>query len=257
MRRRKECPYCGKDFDSLGIASHRAACREKSRVATIREHPILFNAEMVKAILDGRKTQTRRLMKPQPKLLKMLTAKKRLKVPRWCWDIPKGNGRVLVWDENAQPQFIELEAPYKVGDKLWVRETWAWPGEEVVIYRTPEYQKYVDMVKEDLGMTIKWTPSIHMPRWASRLTLEVTAVRCERIAEISEDDARAEGAPKSLWYQPSGTKSDSEQRHMGSLVNHKINYRTGFVGIWQSIYPGSWEKNQFVWVYEFKVIPNG
>lgn len=164
--------------------------------ATItKERPILFSASMVRALLEGRKTQTRRIVKAQGP------------IQPECWDncvvqLTDGHGGRgwYAWDEGYEDEgsFL-LKCPYgQPGDRLWVKETWARhtplalpsyrpkgmpPGHDLV-YRA-------DDVKGIFGG--RWTPSLFMPRWASRLTLEITDVRVQRVEDISEADALAEG----------------------------------------------------------------
>ncbi len=167
----------------------------------MKERPIMFTGPMVRAILDGRKTQTRRVIRPQP---------------RWV-----GDPGIPFRTEDADPKGI-IQCPYgKPGDQLWVRETWA-PNEGDVLAGKAFYRADNNTIVE------RWRPSIHMPRWASRITLEITKVRVERLQDISEEDAKAEGSA----------------------------YRTEFRDIWRSIYgDGSWAHNPWVWVIEFRRIP--
>lgn len=157
------------------------------------EKPILFSGPMVRAILDGRKTVTRRVLKPQPE-----------KTPSGTWHVPwqVGGGSIMGPDATDRCIAIEMEQGLRteVGDRLWVREAW----------RT--LQKFDDLSPRHLAddrskVTYEADPerkntlwafgrlraSMHMPRWASRLTLEVTGVKVERLQEISEEDALAEG----------------------------------------------------------------
>lgn len=123
--------------------------------------PIVFSAPMIRAILDGRKTQTRRVLKPQ------------------------------LW-------FREL--PYAIGDRLWVRETFALTQHGRPVYRADARDqagaRWHSITPGDPDGEVQWKPSIHMPRWASRLTLTVTDVRVERVQDISEADVKAEGLAK-------------------------------------------------------------
>jgi len=146
---------------------------------TIKEHPILFNSEMVKAILEGRKTQTRRPIK--------LSAAGRVELKGKNWHIE---------DSHAV-----LACPLgKVGDKLWVRETFAHSNlpygpldKDCVIYYRADYlddPHGPDGEKSAEGKYRKWSPSLHMPRWASRIFLEITGVRIERLHRITEQDAK-------------------------------------------------------------------
>lgn len=166
----------------------------------IKERPILFSAPMVKALLEGRKTQTRRLVKPQPYECD----------GEHITDFEDSNGDPI----SASDGRYLATCPYgKPGDRLWVRETHAllYPTSDapVIAYRADDSARLVFeprkgekfTVEGDAGAaastwrgeTIKWKPSIHMPRWASRITLEIVNVRVERVRDISEADARAEG----------------------------------------------------------------
>ena len=203
------------------------------------ERPIIFSGAMVNAILEGRKTQTRRIVKPQPDPLGLhnhdrapMSLQDELTGWRGCTD-DTGEGRE--WRPYAE-----------VGDRLWVRETHyvesaPGPGHTgFILYKATD----------DPAPVSKWRPSIHMPRWASRITLEVESVRVERLNEISGGDAWWEG----IGYQggigrvvkeyPDGTKEIDEEM-----------CRDAFKDLWQSINgPGSWEANPWVWVVGFKVI---
>lgn len=208
------------------LARHEIAQQEVNRLnsaigaaigADMKERPILFSAPMVRAILEGRKTQTRRVVKP----------------PKWS-DADEiffiGNDSIAVPDDDHADYFIAC--PYgQPGDRLWVRETFAdeaggtrrFLGEHI-FYRADDWQPLVD----------RWTPSIHMPRWASRITLEVTAVSVERLQDISESDCCAEGC--------------------GSPITRDLK-KPQFMALWESINgPDSWDANPWVWVVEFKVL---
>jgi hypothetical protein len=200
----------------------------------MKEIPILFNAEMVRAILEGKKTQTRRPFKYQPTEC--------WKPDRFCvlhqlkdghfplrngHPIPIGYG-VVNYDGD-----VGYVSPFgNVGDHLWVRETFG-PCEGGVIYKADE----LEAVKPDGG---KWTPSIHMPRWASRITLLVTDIRVQRVKEISEEDAIAEGID--LKGYRSNTFGISGREH-----------RIEFSTLWQSIY-NTWDANPWVWAATFEVV---
>ncbi|MDT3707447.1 MAG: hypothetical protein ROZ09_11515 [Thiobacillus sp.] len=205
----------------------------------MKEHPILFSAPMVRALLAGTKTQTRRVVKVQPADL-------------WpdgveCSSAARGLFRVLPSDVQANigarglmyaagcQSVGPIACPYgQPGDRLWVRETWG-PCDGGACYRVSER----DGVLPDGG---KWRPSIYMPRWASRITLEIVSVRVERLQDISEEDAKAEGCePTSMG--PNGIRLDVRQP----------TYRNGYAQLWNEINgPGSWEANPWVWVIEFK-----
>ena len=155
------------------------------------ERPILFSAEMVRAILEGSKTQTRRVIKP----------------------VPTFNGGGACHDADALqqdyvephwvfPEICKYGAP---GDLLWVRETW---GQYPIELNPEPCDAWYKATSNGPPPPFKWRPSIHMPRWASRITLRITDVRVERLQDISEDDARAEGVGyKNPGYLP-GTKGN-------------------------------------------------
>ena len=170
--------------------------------------PILFNTEMIQAILAGNKTQTRRV------------------VP---------NDVYLGFDHEST-----YMARYQPGDILWVRETWAFvDGHD---YQTRDFYLYKATDKEaadNIGID-RWRPSIHMPREAARILLRVTNVKVERVQDISEKGAQAEGVEK----LPNGALCGT--------------YRRGFEVLWDKLYGNlkggidSWDENPFVWVYEFE-----
>lgn len=200
----------------------------------MKERGMIFNGEMVRAILDGRKTQTRRIMKNQP-------AGDFPQTPALIRNVV---GAGFQWYGHYGESGI-FNCPFgAVGDRIWVRETWAEAGAsapDLKLYRA-NYPEHVPTHYENVPPAdeIRWTPSIHMPRWASRLTLEITCVRVERLRDLSEDDAKSEGITP-----PSG----------GVLPGWE--YRINFRDLWMSIYGAdNWEANPWVWVIEFKVVPN-
>lgn len=167
----------------------------------VKERPILFSGEMVRAILDGRKTQTRRVLK----------APVMDDIPYEPLEIQLQDGAAIVratsYERGLTPGAIggfRLQCPYgKPGDRLYVRETWGishhggatikgTPHDPYVLYRATNSEPTGDEL-ENQWEPFKWRPSIHMPRWASRILLEITDVRVERLQDISEEDARAEG----------------------------------------------------------------
>ncbi|HDW2396248.1 TPA: hypothetical protein RLU14_002032 [Enterobacter cloacae] len=189
---------------------------------------------MVRAILDGRKTQTRRIMKNQP-------AGDFPQTPALIRNVV---GAGFQWYGHYGESGI-FNCPFgAVGDRIWVRETWAEAGAsapDLKLYRA-NYPEHVPTHYENVPPAdeIRWTPSIHMPRWASRLTLEITGVRVERLRDLNEEDAKSEGITP-----PSG----------GVLPGWE--YRINFRDLWMSIYGAdNWEANPWVWVIEFKVAPN-
>lgn len=227
----------------------------------VKEHPILFTGAMVRAILEGRKTQTRRPVKA-PKGLKAGFYRKDGS-PQWV-DAPCYWEFVAVREDfdgllrQGDPPFerFEIKRPFAVGDRLWVRETFAsgvdgCPGGYA--YRAD----HMDPRGDGPVHPMVWTPSIHMPRAASRLTLEVTDVRPERVKDITEADAKAEGAEKGM------TAVEIVDRTAG--LPRRASYRSGFELLWDSIYgstafahgPLEWESNPWVWATTFRRIEAG
>lgn len=167
----------------------------------MKERPILFSGDMVRAILAGRKTQTRRVVKVQPpadnyQLCTVVSSTFRRNEGKHHWCLLDGVNIV----DSKESYF---HSPYKIGDTLWVRETWARNcDDDGYLYRADcnhnpiACETEADMFERDryLGeLWAKWSPSIHMPRKASRINLKVTNIRLERLLAISESDARAEG----------------------------------------------------------------
>lgn len=234
----------------------------------MKERPILFNENMVKEIMEGRKTQTRRIMRRQPDDVERfhrgeLTADTDAyyAVLR-CYNNPKGFKKCNSgWMANATYKTPFSE--FNVGDHLWVRETFCMgiieeydashPADRYLYVDDSDYgdgKKYSihkQMVLSE-GIRhedVKWKPSIHMPRSASRILLEITKIRVERLNDISEEDAKAEGFDYST--HPSAIE-------MGYAIGAKTNFRH----TWQQIYgEASWTANPWVWVVEFRVLKNG
>lgn len=198
----------------------------------MKEHPILFNGAMIRAILAGTKTQTRRVF----------TAK---------------NGGV--WpNRNDLPGMKQIlrNCPYgQTGDRLWVRETHSIrvePSQQnpagLAWYRESNTGREWDIL-------IRWRPSIHMPRWASRILLEIVSVRVERLQDISEADSIAEGIncypfrPDDGFPICSGYTHETNDDRCMLWATAKLAY----LKLWESINgPGSWDANPWVWVVEFK-----
>jgi len=181
--------------------------------------PIIFSTPMVQAMLDGRKAQTRRVIKPNI--------------------IEKGTN--WFWNPNEN---VNL-APYKPGDILWVRETWAEVSSGIIEYKATYKEPYTGSAEIDhIGNKIKWRPSIRMPREAARIFLKVTNVRVERLQDITPDNARAEGHPQRPEI------SDDPQVHNDAAIDwfmdtwDYVNAKRGY----------GWDTNPWVWVIEFKRI---
>jgi len=211
----------------------------------VKERPILFSGPMVRAILDGRKVQTRRVIKGV---------------------VPTAQGDV--WTHKLMRGFLlgsgdnpGMFCPYgQPGDRLWVRETWR-PAYDAELFCCVEYRvdglrrkpdagtltddqghRFADACPDDPRLHMHWRPSIHMPRWASRLTLDVLSVDVQRLQDISEADARAEGCTHT---------------GIGPLVSADEieTARDQFARLWDSIHAArgySWASNPWVWVIEFR-----
>ena len=214
------------------------------------ERPILFNTEMVKAILEDRKTQTRRLVKGLPLAEPWFTVE---------------DGKPMMCDENGEWYPAERFSVVQPGDILWVRETWAKDvGRYLYRANYSDTEKFY-MNGREIRMT--WHPSIHMPRAAARLFLGVKDVRMERLQDMSEKDAISEGysgiCPGAhTVYFPDGYAEPchvgGEECHYGYwYCNHSIPEAFGR-DIWDgTIKPADlprygWEANPWVWAYEFE-----
>ena len=217
--------------------------------------PMIFNTEMVKALLAGKKTVTRRPMKPQP----------------------ENSGRgYMHWPCNIYKTMVNIDAVNSlsmlegflsasdicpvasIGDLIWVRETFQGPlfdtekmpeyQENSTKFETPEYciyaatdkkQEFYDM---DDNLVCRWQPSIHMPRWASRITLKVTDVRCEKISELTEEQAIKEGMLST---------KEAELAAINAGIGWYESPYVQFKHLWERIY-NNW--SDYVWVIEFEVI---
>ena len=216
----------------------------------MKERGMIFNAEMVRAILDGRKTQTRRPVK---------------------FPVHDRNlGCELAGNELAG----ELSAGNylnsafgKPGDRIWVRETWAEAGAsapDLKLYRA-NYPEHLPSHYENVppANEIRWTPSIHMPRWASRILLEITDVRVERLNAISPEDAESEGLERTNFTgfgdEPGLPSYPEPDVYFDPLKKQWKEYPPeAFAGLWESIYgEGSWKANPWVLVISFKRVEGG
>lgn len=140
-----------------------------------------------------------------------------------------------------------------VGDRIWVRETWA----RYNIDQNSHDIAYRATTPADWPEEGRWRPSIHMPRWASRILLEITDVRVERLNVISEEDARAEGVGIAVWFAAKGVP-ESEWTSLGEQGAMQASHINKFATLWESIYGAeSWKANSWVWVIEFKRVEGG
>ncbi|KSH33165.1 hypothetical protein AO965_05910 [Pseudomonas aeruginosa] len=210
----------------------------------MKERPILFTGPMVRAIIEGRKTVTRRVMKYQPHEDASVTV---------------GNYNVTVVDRHGEQQpgpeafgawWSDGErgciCPHgQPGDQLWVRETWGLQvrsygggAGEFIVYRATNPDAIYCRSSEGREYPVKWKPSIHMHRHSSRILLEITAVRIERLQDISEEQARAEGYPAERECETGGSGLDAW---------------LWFRSLWGEINgPEAFTANPWVWVIEFK-----
>lgn len=217
--------------------------------------PILFSAPMIRALLDGSKTQTRRIVKQQERLrLGHDVLHRGDTLPEYRNE----HGGWQQWVPNAKTMRCPYGAP---GDVLWVRETWCINGfpstatspEHCYFAASDEAQAAHDgdgftIFNKDGSERSPWKPSIHMPRWASRLTLQLTDVRIERLQDISEQDAIAEGCGPVI---ADDLKTHPLAKHIGPApVNH-------YAALWERINgetgPRSWDANPWVWALTFNV----
>lgn len=156
----------------------------------MRDKPILFSGPMVRAILEGRKSQTRRVLKPQPDA--------GLPICSADW-VPGSEGAKLCYLNGFDGSPLGLvPTSYAPGDRLWVRETWVAVEPNIAPPEFPDGGLYRASWPYEPECKPVWKPSIHMPRWASRLTLVVSDVRVQRLRDISEEDARAEGVDRPI-----------------------------------------------------------
>ncbi|CVB12849.1 ASCH domain-containing protein [Serratia marcescens] len=205
----------------------------------MKERPVIFNSEMVRAILSGRKTQTRRVVSDRH--LRLIDVASQVGE---CYPLESG-----IDHANSQSYYRE-HCPFgQVGDRLWVRETWSsdfanyYPNDRVWYAADNNRCSDIEVVngvrgiyspESDVHVPFRWRPSIHMPRWASRITLEITAVRVERLNDISDGDAIREGC-------------SAADMKSGDCVADV------FARLWASIYGAeNWHANPWVWAISFR-----
>lgn len=212
----------------------------------MKERPIIFSGPMIQAILDGRKTQTRRPVKPQPQCFHSLLGE-------------TSKGFVFHGNDHPNPtdspNLLEVVCPYgRPGDLLWVRET------HHISYDAPVAWPDLPHKSSDLGVAyyrqgfdrsqtgIRWRPSIHMPRWASRINLLINSVRVERVQDIGEEDAIDEGIDQHM---------DDGVMYYGDYGRGYADPKMAFRALWDTIYSKkpeyNWQSNPWVWVIKFEV----
>lgn len=189
--------------------------------------PILFSTEMVQAILEGRKKMTRRTKG----------------IPNFkhddytCFDVR--NGWFWFYSYKCSFDRIKLKAPYYIGDILWVRESFFIYSDNVFLYKA-------DLIRY---LTKGWRPSIHMPKEACRIFLKVTDVRCERLHEITEQDAIDEG----ILYYGKGVGAKTQFKNYYDTGGWFQNPIMSFESLWAKINgQASWDANPYVWVISFE-----
>ncbi|HDU5940835.1 TPA: hypothetical protein RFW12_004387 [Klebsiella variicola] len=210
----------------------------------MKERGMIFNGEMVRALLDGRKTQTRRIVKGTDGAVKFCKE----------WNINGEEVFVVLGEKDhtgMNPVLGAISCPFgAVGDRIWVREAFRVHSRATdiatLVYKASERNSWTEQthrvpvaVCNKPATPEKWTPSLHMPRWASRILLEITDVRVERLKSISDGDAIREGC-------------STADMKSGDCVADV------FARLWASIYGAeSWNANPWVWVIEFKRVEGG
>ena len=232
----------------------------------MKERGMIFNGEMTRAILDGRKTQTRRPIK--------------WKQTRFTEIGEREDGSHWPWSEDAEHACdFWHPCPFgAVGDRIWVRETWSsdfanyYPNDRVWYAADNNRRLDIEVVdgvrgiyspESDVHVPFRWRPSIHMPRWASRILLEITDVRVERLNAISPEDAESEGLERTNFTgfgdEPGLPSYPEPDVYFDPLKKQWKEYPPeAFAGLWESIYgEGSWQANPWVWVIKFKRVEGG
>lgn len=199
----------------------------------MKERPILFNGDMVRAILHGHKTQTRRPVMPQPVRTPPGTTH------GWEWE---RHGKNVVWIAELHLKHCPFGQP---GDRLWVRETFAEICPSCIVYLADD-----DTALK--GTKHRWTPSIHMPRRLSRITLEITSISVERVQQITNGGAFAEGVEDLGGNWGAAELYATAKRYCLSSAEYTRNI---FVHLWDTLYVArglGWAANPWVWVVGFK-----
>jgi len=216
----------------------------------MKERPILFSSPMVRALLAGTKTQTRRIYKPK-------------RPPPYEIVDETHTGKAWPFFADDAGGYHLLASPYgRRGDRLWVRETWRTEERDSdavdgILFAADGAFVPIENKKEAADRWIEdhnngkhpgWRPSIFMRRWASRLTLEITHVRFQRLQDISEEDARAEGVIQKFtaWLPREGETAFSTAREAYRCLWDDINGIDG---------PGCWEANPWIWAISFRRLP--
>ena len=229
--------------------------------------PILFSGPMIRALMDGRKTQTRRVLTLGGRRPDYIGPRGCTEDPAcWGWDDGR-SGYILADRDSDDPRaatWHDFAASWRAGDRAWVREAHAiLPATAYrgsigtgtifqTVHPTDGYSAAVMREGFDRSGAPRWRPSIHMPRWASRLTLTVTDVRVQRLQDISEDDARSEGIERRTFTKLDGT--DPQEWWVGH-ENGRATARSAFRDLWDSLNAdrAPWDSNPWVVALSFTV----
>lgn len=207
----------------------------------MKERPILFSAPMVQAILDGRKTQTRRIVRI-PEIVRSEGLDNGLTTIEWLDKHESGPGFYAWMTEYPDEGSASVKCPYGIpGDRLWVREAFGFTlrNRKPYVYYKIDPDNLIPVGTIHPYKEFKGYPSIHMAKWLCRITLEITEVRVQRLQEISEEDAKAEGCRLTISFHLSRSFTAREQ----------------FRELWESINgAGSWAANPWVWCVSFKKV---
>lgn len=246
----------------------------RGRGATVKERPILFQGAMVNALLEERKTQTRRIVKPMRGhqstwlTVEKLSRSPRAKIARtnpenWFgaqFAHPlAGQFAHGVWNEEWSP-YCWVKCPYgEPGDRLWSRESLTRPDGDPWLYSADNYPVMVDAANETAMLTWAhhkeqdYCPSIHMPRWASRIRRELTDVGVQRLNEITDEDALAEGVaphPSGGFHVPGIAHPNEAFPYLSRPTPREM-----FAALWDCVNgPGAWLKNEWVWVLSLRKV---
>jgi len=241
----------------------------------MKEHPIIFSTDSVRAILEGRKTQTRRVIKPQPQLIDYIP--KGCRLARKIYEA-KYDSRIYHFHNSFGAWVIKDYCPYgQVGDRLWVKENHTYGGGDYdtqtcyicysdgieIKHKIPMYYSWDKTCKwcyTKLDGTYPIRPSIFMPRWASRINLGITGLRVERLQEITEEDMAREGIEVTFHSPGDFGLPNPCATGVVDLPNGQRRYSTALC-CWQSLWDSlnvkrgyGWNKNPWVWVIEFKIL---
>lgn len=223
----------------------------------MRKRPIIMGAESVRAILEGRKTQTRRVIKPQPRWGNDVVGVKIIDGVVYPMNSFPSQCAYPIYLSGIKEYMYGTKQPYGIiGDRLWVRETWAECPDGGCLYKADPM--FIGCDKSDFAWD--WKSSMFMPRWASRITLEITDIRVERVQDITEEDAIAEGIEfYSGWEEECGEGYCTGE---GWMDYKSFDYgcstpKDSYCTLWDSLNAKrgfSWESNPWVWVLTFKVV---